>query len=214
MAALSRLAARSAARAKGETQQLILFSLRNEWFALPIQAAHRVVPASKIHGTIDGFGMGLTRYQNLDIPVLDVAQRLFAEANAATPIASLPSADSAWTEPTEAAEQTNGDRYLDRYLLILQNLRGELIGIPIDSQPILRRVPRAAFTPVPPTYLNEGRIRCISALVTADQDNPPAFLLDLDQLFQAQGIAPSPLPPSLESGNDETRFLHDDAPAQ
>ncbi len=187
MAALSRLAARNAARAKAATQQLILFALRHEWFALPIGAAYRVVPASSVHGTINGAGIGLTRYQNLDIPVLDVAQRIFAEADASYPLPTLMPEVSAETDSPERSELPEGDRYL----LIVQNLQGELIGIPISSQPILRRVPLSAFTPIPPTYLNQGKIRCISALVSADQSHPPAFLLSLDQLFQPQVALPS-----------------------
>lgn len=168
---------RSAKRQKHQaTQQLLIFSMQQEWFALPIQAVYRVIFTEHIYGAPHGNGMGLTRYENEEIPVIDIKSRIFGEASQQNP--SL-----------NSSEVTPG-----RYLLIIQDVQGELVGIPLDSQPSLRRVPESAFTIPPSSYLAQGNIRCISALVVLGDDQPSLFLLDLKQLTQSSLSSPPSLP--------------------
>jgi purine-binding chemotaxis protein CheW len=148
------------------TRQLIVFCLQQEWFALPIQAVYRVMPLEHIYGAPHGNGMGLTRYENQEIPVLDIKHQIFGE----TLKQSLSSNSS------EVAQQ--------RYLLIIRDLQGELVGIPLDSQPSLRRFPESAFTSPPASYVAQGKVRCVSALVVSGNDQPSLFLLDIKQLIQ------------------------------
>jgi hypothetical protein len=153
---------------------------------------HRVLPLEHIYGASQNGGVGLIHYENEEVPVIDVEQRIFGKSSRRnlppTPtvnphsgfppdIQSLPSSQTHHESyPHEVIQQ--------RYLLIVKNTQEKLSGIPLDSQPTLRRVPKSVFTPVPPAYLAEGKIRCISALVVLDDNQPPLFLLNLDQLVQ------------------------------
>ncbi|MGJ3251849.1 MAG: chemotaxis protein CheW [Elainellaceae cyanobacterium] len=183
MATLSRLAARAAHAKADAKQQLILFSLQGEWFALPIVAAQKVIPLGDVYGSSQGVGTGLTHYLGHDIPVIDLKQRIFVNSSQSR----LLIGDSPSSSASNADQSSS-----EKYLLIVQNIQNrELIGLPIDSQPTLRRVPKSAFAPIPPTYLSDGKIRCISALIKGDNGNPPAFLLNLEQLFQPQTALPA-----------------------
>ena len=71
-----------------------------------------------------------------------------------------------------------------RHLMIVEDIQGSLIGVPMDSPPTLRRVPKSAFSPIPAIYLAEGNIQCVSALITVSENEPPFFLLNLDQVLQ------------------------------
>lgn len=182
------------------TQKLIVFWLQQEWFAVPIQFAHRVVPMEQVYGTCDGGGMGLMLYQGQELYVLDIKQLVFRQQNMPQP-AQAPSLPSSNRGVQAQATGATGDRSTAAidpprgYMLILQNSQGELVGIPIDNQPKLRRVRESAFMPVPSAYLIEGNIRCISALVVPSPEEPPLFLLNLTQLVQPQSALPAtPLP--------------------
>lgn len=167
---------RAKTRRSEPTQQLIVFRILQEWFALPIRAAYKVIPIGQVYGVHCG-GVGLTRYQERDVIVIDVQQRIFGESGQPR-ILEAASPDAAETAPR-------------RYLLLIQSLQGELIGIPLDTFPSLRRVPESAFAPVPPLYLTEGRVRCVSALITTATDEPPTFLLNLSQLVENKSALPA-----------------------
>jgi purine-binding chemotaxis protein CheW len=183
---------RTANRQTQATHQLIVFGIQQEWFALPIQVVHRVLPLEHIYGVSHDGGVGLTRHENQEVSVIDVEQRIFGKSSCwylppnptisnhsgfPPDIQSPPSSQTPYElHPQEVTQQ--------RYLLIVKNTQEKLIGIPLKSQPTLHRVPKSVFAPVPPAYLAEGKIRCISALVVLADDQPPVFLLNLDQLVQ------------------------------
>jgi purine-binding chemotaxis protein CheW len=176
----------SKARSSEPTQQLIVFRVLQEWFALPIRAAHKVIPIGPVYGNRQG-GVGLTRYQDQDVIVIDIQQRIFGEQSQSL----LPAA----TEVSPSLPHKS-DAIMQRYLLLLQSPQGEFLGIPLDTFPCLRRVPESAFAPIPPIYLAEGRVRCVSALITAASDEPPAFLLNLSQLVDHPTGLPAAPPPN------------------
>ncbi|MEB3338428.1 MAG: chemotaxis protein CheW [Leptolyngbyaceae bacterium] len=161
---------RSAARRAEATQQLIVFPLKQEWFALPIPAVQKVVALGKVYGDPQKTGVSLTNYQDKELVVIDVGQRIFKQS---TPPGSG-TADA-------LADQTQ------RYLVILQSSQGDLIGLPIDGQPTLRRIPVSAFGPLPPAYRSEGNIQCISSVMIQPDQEAPFFLLDPDQLVRSGG---------------------------
>jgi chemotaxis signal transduction protein len=159
---MSRISQKLANRRAEPLQKLIVFRIRREWFAVPIQFAQKVVPLGLVYGAPQG-GISLTRYQDQELPVIDVEQRIFGQRG----------------DSSVPAEQ--------RHLMIVddrQGSQGSLVGIPLDSPPTLRRVTKAAFSPIPTVYLAEGCIQCVSALIRGSESEPPFFLLDLDQLLQ------------------------------
>jgi chemotaxis signal transduction protein len=175
---MSRISRRIANRRAEPLQKLIAFQIQQQWFALPIQLAQKVIPLGLVYGAPMG-GLSLTRYQNLEIPVIDAAVRVFGVADV-KPLASQKDEASPRSNhpspPEDAADQ--------RHLLIVLDAQAQPMGIPLDAPPSLRRAPRSAFAPVPAAYLATGNIRCVNALIHLAEDEPPLFLLDLGQLLE------------------------------
>lgn len=147
------------------TRQVITFYLCQEWFALTIESVQKVVPLGSVYGDPKNQGISLTTYQDREVVVIDVGHRIFGEKTHANSPFSSPENDPA-----------------QRYLIVLQNFRGEVVGLPIDSQPVLKRVPVANFAPLPETYLSQGNIHCISSVMIQVAHEPAIFLLDSEQL--------------------------------
>lgn len=161
MAILSSARSRRGRKAEA-TEQFITFQLRQEWFGLPIESVYRVVTMGKVFGDPDQTGVGLTRYQDRDLLVIDVSRRIFAEI----------------AQPSATPKQ-NLDQ---RSLIIIKNAEDELIGLPIDSQPEVRRFSRSQFVPLPATYAARSKIRCLSSMMAKTADDTSLFLLDPDQV--------------------------------
>src|SRR3569832_2420401 len=142
MAVFSPLTSRRSTRRKGAdaTQQLIVFRLRNEGFALPIMAVQKVIPMGNIYGAPGGAGVSLTLYQDQELIVIDVGCRIFREAPR---LNSEPSIES------QSSALVLDDKTLQRYLLIVQGARGGLGGGPRAGPPAGRRGPAAAGAPRP-----------------------------------------------------------------
>ena len=145
------------------TEQFIAFRLRQEWFGLPIASVHRVVTMGRVFGDPDSTGVGLMRYLDQELLVIDVSQRIFSD---------VPSRDASFA--TEDTEQ--------RCLIIIKNSQSELVGLPIDSQPEVQRMNQSQFTPLPATYAARSKIRCLSSLMVKTAEGAPLFLLDPDQV--------------------------------
>ena len=183
MAVFSPLASRrrSSVRQARATQQLIVFHLDSQGFALPIMAVQKVIPFDQVYGASATAGVGLTLYQDQQLIVIDVRRRIFRAA----PSQDLSGGDflpQSTAQPKEVPPH---------YLLIIQDSQGKLAGLPIDAPPSLQRVPESAFSPLTSDYINEGNIRCISALIIMRNDQPPLFLLNPNQLLNS----PNALPP-------------------
>ncbi|MBF2000171.1 MAG: chemotaxis protein CheW [Synechococcales cyanobacterium M58_A2018_015] len=199
-------------RRTGATQQFIAFQLGREWFALPIQVAHRVVPLGPTYGDPAHQGISLTHYQDREILVLDIKRRIFGAGSMQLPAASAPDEPGGESSGASlnAGHRENAENQLrsagpplatpSPHILIVHTRSGELVGLQLESLPTLRRAARATIAPLPPTYLNAGLIRCISALVVPPRDEPPLFLLNLDELLPS--LTPSPaLPATLPSAD-------------
>ena len=182
MAVFSPLTSRRSTTRKVEaTQQLIVFRLSQERFALPIRAVQKVIPMGNIYGDPGGTGVSLTLYQDQELIVIDPEHRIFRRA---------PSEYSSPDASDTKAPLPLYDTTVQRYLLIVQSAQGKLVGLPIEDPPSLQRVPESAFTPLTSTYISEGNIRCVSALIIQKNDEPPLFLLNPEQLVQPQQALP------------------------
>lgn len=180
---MSRISQRLANRRAEPLQKLIVFRIRQEWFAVLIQFAQKVVPLGLVYGAPQG-GISLTRYQGCEIPVIDIERRIFGDM---VNLSVMQTLSGVGDRPEESFPQPVLEN--QRHLMIIEDTQGSLVGVPMDSLPTLRRVPKSAFSPIPAIYLAEGSIRCISALVTVSESEPPFFLLNLDQVLQQKAIA-------------------------
>jgi purine-binding chemotaxis protein CheW len=182
MAVFSPLTSRRSASRKAEaSQQVIVFRLRNEGFALPIRAVQKVIPMTNVYGAPLGGGVRLTLYQDQELLVIDVGQRIFG---------GVRTKDSSKSTFGESQLLSLDDITVERFLLIIQSSSHKTVGIPLSEPPSLQRVPSSAFTPLTSEYISEGNIRCISALIVPGNDEPPLFLLNPDQLVQSQQALP------------------------
>lgn len=171
---------RSSNRKVKPTQQLIVFRLRNEGFALPIRASLKVIPLGEVFGAPQTTGVGLTLYQDQELLVIDIGQRIFK---------GLLTQDALPTsEPSESLPQASTIE--GSYLLIVQSSKSKLVGLPLLEPPSLQRVPESAFAPLTSDYLAYGTIQCVSALIIQGNEQPPLFLLNPDQLVQPQSALP------------------------
>jgi purine-binding chemotaxis protein CheW len=172
---------RFAARQAEVTQQLIAFRLRHEWFALSIHAVQKVVSMGNVYGDPRRTGVSLSLYQGQELLVVDVAQRIFG-------MVSVQDLEAKSLDARDPQNQTDSPQ--QRYLMIVQSTGGDIVGLPIDSLPVLRRVPESSVTSLPTAYLSEGNIQCVSSMMVQVGDQPPLFLLNPDQLIQPQQIVP------------------------
>ncbi len=152
---------RFAAIKKESTKQIICFRLLDNYFALPIDSVQKVTPLGQIYGDPGGIGVCLTNYQGKELLVLEI-DRFFQN--------SLP--------------QTRSNRDRQRFLLVVENQAKDLIGLPIDSPPSLRRVPVSSFMPLPKAYATKGKIQFLSSNTIWIEDRPSLLLLDPEKLFQ------------------------------
>ena len=162
MAAYSSVRSRRFAAIKKETsKQIISFSLLDECFALPIDSVQKVTPLGQIYGDPRGIGISLTNHEGKELLVLDIDrifQNLFTKNN-----------------PTPIQQ---------RFLLVVENQAKDIIGLPIDSAPTLRRVPISSFKPLPKAYANKGNIKFLSSTTIQLKDNSSSILLlDPEKLF-------------------------------
>lgn len=182
MAVYSALTARrSIRRLQTATQQLIVFRLFSESFALPIRAVQKVTQLGNLYGAAGHAGVSLTLYQDQELLVIDVEARIFRgtpRLQAATSITEANSLPQIASEPRPS------------YLLVVQNTQGKLVGLPIAEPPTLQRIPESAFAPLTSAYISEGNIRCVSALVVPNKEEPPIFLLNPEQLVQPAAALP------------------------
>jgi hypothetical protein len=184
------------------TQQLIVFRLRHEQFALPIQFAYKVIPMVQTYGFCQERGVSLTRYQDRDILVIDVQRRIFIDSSESS--RSFQLLDSKYSI-SNTSNPTLPDS-AQPHLLLTQTSQGELFGIPLEMPPSLRRVPNTAFNPIPDHFLKQGSIRCISALVVPSKNESPIFLLNPNLLIQnpSAWMTNTPQsPPEIELGLPE-----------
>ncbi|MEM9002542.1 MAG: chemotaxis protein CheW [Cyanobacteria bacterium P01_F01_bin.86] len=198
MAILSPLKSRRLRSHKGETtQQVIVFQIQREWFALPIFTVKKVVPQSNTQGDYQASGTGLTVYEGKELLVLDIARQVFGSnrdrelspnpSSVTPPPSSVPPtlATAAPTPPPEPSANAK-----QGYLLIIRDHQEELIGLPIESTPTVRRVPQSAMVPLPASYAARVNIQYVSGLIVQSHDQPILFFLNPDQMFRAQPLLP------------------------
>jgi purine-binding chemotaxis protein CheW len=176
------------------SQLFVVFPIQLEWFALPIPMVQKVVPLAQVYGTSAETGMGLTHCQDQEIVVIDAGRRIFGRSHAQKllPMANPESTEQPKPKPInplhshrlQLSAYSQGELNVHPYLLILQTSLEHPIGLPLNALPILRRVTASAFAPLPAVYATQGSIRCVNALITLEPDQPPIFLIDLEQLLQ------------------------------
>ena len=137
---------------------LVVFAIGSLNLALPIDIVAKVAILNTVHGS--GLNsVGLAHIDNQDVTVVDLHQQLFKM-------------------PFQTAV---------RYILIGQNDRGDLFGIPVKDAPSLMEVPLTAIRQLPETYRSADTLRIADrvAVVHQQKTSITLFLLDLNCLIPA-----------------------------
>lgn len=186
MAIVSPFKARRLRTHKGKTtQQVIVFEIQREWFALPISAVKKVVSKSDTQGNYHNTGAGLTVYEGKELLVLDINHQVFGNSSNQTYLSNFVAEDPA-LQPATAIDQkqTRG------YLLIIRSRQEELVGLPIASSPTVRRFAQSDIVPLPANYAVRVNIQCVSGLIVQSDSQPILYLLNPDRLLQTQPLLP------------------------
>lgn len=174
MAILSTRKSRRLRPHQSETiQQVIVFQIQREWFALPIFVVKKVVPKSDTHGDYHSSGAGLTVYEGRELLVLDISQQVFGS------IGMPPQPVHFEQQPTDRG-----------YLLIIRDRQGELVGLPVASAPTVQRIVQSDIVPLPAYYAARVNIQCVSGLIIQSDNQSILFLLNPDQILQSQLLLP------------------------
>jgi chemotaxis signal transduction protein len=169
MATLSSLRSRRFAnRVVEATVQLIAFRLRQDWFALPLDAVQRVASVQSGDSISNESGVMVNKVDQQGLTVIDVDRRIFVQAGLSLNRATLS------TEPQQ-----------DYCFIILQPKEGETFGLSIDSRPQLRRISQSLIIPLSSTHPVYKQLKSVDSIVNQTDDTQPLFLLDPTQLCQA-----------------------------
>jgi chemotaxis signal transduction protein len=167
MATLSSLRSRRFANRVAEaTVQLIAFRLRQDWFALPMEAVQRVASAQPGDSISSESGVTANLVDLQGLNIIDVNQRIFA-ADISPDRADLLS-----------------ELQQDHCFIILRPQAGETFGLPIDSRPQLRRIPQSLIIPFSSTHPAHKKLKSVDFIVNQTEDAEPLFLLNPAQLCQ------------------------------
>jgi chemotaxis signal transduction protein len=138
--------------------ELIVFSIGTLNLALPIKSVYKV----SNHTTISGSGVGLvgvTRVDDQEVTVIDLYKRFF--------------------------KSNPGEYSTGGYLVLVQNMTGELYGIPVAETPILMEVSLSLVRVLPQSYRDGDTLDLAShvAVIPQDATSLTIFLLDVAQLL-------------------------------
>jgi chemotaxis signal transduction protein len=166
MATVSSLRSRRFAnRVVEATQPFIAFSLRQVWFALPLQTVLRVVTLNSVDQNSELSSLKVTVTDPQPLKLIDVGPQIFAGLIAFS------------NEENAPAPQQN------QYIIVIQGAQGQILGIPINSRPQLHRIlPSRIILVSPFNHPTYQKLRCVSAMVEATVDVPTLLLLDVDKI--------------------------------
>ncbi len=176
---------RSANLAEERKQSFLVFHLGQDQFALPLLAVQKVSLLGKIFGDPQQSGISLTLQEGQELAVIDVQRRILSQVTADPSASRVPPSGN--SDP--------------QFLLIVQNSRGEAMGLPVDSKPKIQAFLEKSLKPLPAAYQSESAIQCVSALMIQDQETP-IFILNPDLVSQA--LNPNfPRDPSFSPGLED-----------
>ncbi len=177
MAIVSPLRARrNANRPVESTQQVIIFCLRQLWFALPMDVVKRVStlqpsashPIENSDGTASVDDAGLTK--------IDADQKIFLKARAAF---------NSQAQFQQLKIQESNAQKLDRFSIVFQTSNGEAYALTISSAPKMHRISPESIVPFSPADRSIEPMECISGIVKKADSPQTIYLLNPEQLCRS-----------------------------
>ena len=139
--------------------RILVFGIGNVKLALPIETISKILKQTTVYG-VGLNGVGIAHIGDREVTVVDLHEQLFQS--------SLIDAAS-----------------LATYLIVVQNSKGELYGIPVTAVPALREVPLSSIRVLPPSYRDADIISSATHVCHIEQAEAPLtiFMLDVDLLL-------------------------------
>lgn len=136
--------------------KVLVFSMDSLNLALRIESVYKVLNAMPIYG-IGVNGVGIVHMGDREVTVLDLRQRLFQ------------------------SPRTN-DNLSGGYLIVVQNTKGELYGLPTETVPTLMDVPLSSIRILPESFRHADALGIAShvAVISQSEMTFTLFLLDSD----------------------------------
>jgi len=140
--------------------KVVVFEMGNLNLALRIETVYKILNQSPVYGS--GLnGLGIAHVDEREVTVVDLHRRLFQS-------------------------RVINEAFKKGYLIIVQNMGGELYGIPVAAVPVLREVPLSKIQVLPDSYRQANLLGIASHFCHISQAEASLiiFLLDVDKLLQ------------------------------
>ncbi len=139
--------------------KVVVFAMGNLNLALRIENVYKVLNQTAVYGTGSN-GLGIAHIDDREVIVVDLYRRLFE-----------------FSVINEASKKG--------YLIIAQNTKGELYGIPVAVVPALMEVPLSSIRVLPESYRHADILGFANHVCHITQEEQPLtiFLLDVEQLL-------------------------------
>ncbi|MDJ0716991.1 MAG: chemotaxis protein CheW [Prochloraceae cyanobacterium] len=162
-----KLSARSSDR---ELLQVIVFTIQNYFFALPVEKVLKVIICPPIESNMSN-GVGVANLEAETLTVIDL--------------------NFYFLQPFLGSKtiETSNDRndYSRRFLIKIQIKTGEAYGIIVDRAPSLADIPLTTIRPLPLSYRQESKISFVSHIAILPQPESEKereiFLLGMEQML-------------------------------
>jgi len=143
----------------GAAIRVILFSVGNLTLGFRIEAVHKVLKQTQVHGSGVN-SVGVTHMGDHELIVVDLQQRLF-----------------------QSSSLTTGSKR--GYLIVAQNKAGDFYAIPVATPPTLMEVPLETIRILPEPYRRADTLGIAShvAVIPQADSSLTLFLVDVDQLL-------------------------------
>lgn len=143
---------------QSSTLKVLAFPLGNLYLGLRLDLVQKIIPTPEIFKSGQK-PLGIAHFDDQEVIILDPYQKLYRCPN-----------------PHEAS-----------YVVIIQNARQDLYGIPVTIVPTLRELPLSTLRLLPPAYRKGDTLGIAShvALVPDGERTWTIFVLDPDRLYSA-----------------------------
>jgi chemotaxis signal transduction protein len=179
MAIVSPLRARrNANRPVESTQQMIIFCLRQLWFALPMTAVKRVSTLqSSTSCSIQHLG-ATASVDDTGLTKIDADQKIFLKARAAF------NSQAQFQQPKAQKTKAQGPKAQEpeRFSIVFQTSNGEAYVLVINGAPKMHRISPESIVPFSPADMSIEPMECISGVVRQAENPQTIYLLNPEQL--------------------------------
>jgi len=145
-------------------KQYVAFRLRIAWFILPIASIYRLMPLEEKIPKLTALGQ--------NVPLIDLGRVLFGQTKVNKDDIPKLSVGGAIVSSKPS-------------LVIIRNQAEDLVGLLINSQPVMQLLTEDEIVALPQTYSQRWKVDFIPSMTLPSSDRPSLFLIDSNRLINA-----------------------------